>query len=333
MLIRIFKIAHWYTPLLMLAVGALLWLDVFINPAAAISKISDTGGPFYEILRPLLTDYPIVSVTLSFILLVVQAILLNLVATSKSFTERFSALPGLFYLVLMCSTSIMIAPHPVLFANLFLILALDKLFDVQQEEHVAKQVFNTGFMIALAALFHYPAIVFLLALIASIFVFYLVSFRTIIAAIIGFITPFAFLALYYYITDMLVEWLAHLTISIKPLLVFELETGIYQKAFIAAVSLLSVFSFLRLQLIYKSSKPIRIRKRITVLVLYFLVSVASFLVVVNHVYVHYGIMLIPLSIALAVFFYDLRNTRLAEIVFIILFILILASRYAGYLIF
>ncbi len=333
MLIRTFKTAHWYTPLLMIVIGALLWLDVFVNPAAAISKISDTGGPFYEILRPFIFNNPAISVILAFILLVAQAIILNLVATSKSFTERYSALPGLLYLVLMCSTTVMIAPHPVLFANVFLIVALNKLFDLQKEEHVAKQVFNVGFLVAVAALFHYPVIVLFLALVMSIFVYYMANIRTIIAALIGLLTPFAFLSLYYFVTEMFFEWITRLTISVEPMLVFELDTGVYQKAFIAVLAMLSIFAFLRLQLIYKSTKPIRIRKRITVLLLFFLASVASFLVVADHVYVHYGIMLIPLSIALAVFFYDLRNTRLAEIVFSVLFILILASRYAGYLIF
>ncbi len=333
MLIRIFKKAQWHTPLLMIFIGVLLWLDVLIDPTSAISRISDPAPPLYEMIRPMIINSPIIAVVLSLIMLIAQAVIINFVATAKSFTDRYSALPGLLYLILMCSTTVMIAPHPVLFANIFLILALNKLFDVQQDEHVMKQVFNVGFLIAIAALFHYPAIFLFLALILSVFVYYLVSVRTIVAAFIGLLTPFAFLALYYYLTDMFLEWITHLTISVEPMLVFQLDTGVYQKAFIAIVAMLSVFAFLRLQLIYKSTKPIRIRKRITVLVLFFLASVASFLVVADHVYVHYGIMLIPLSIALAVFFYDLRNTRLAEIVFSVLFILILASRYAGYLIF
>ncbi len=333
MLIRTFKKAQWYTPLLMLLLGALLWLDVFIDPSLAISKISNPAGPFFEMLRPMIINNPLIAVILSFMLLIIQAIILNHVATSKNFTERYSALPGLFYLMLMCSTTIMIAPHPVLFANFFLIHALNKLFDVQQQEHVIKQVYNVGFLIALAALFHYPVIVLFLALIMGIFVYYLVNIRTIIAAVIGLLTPFAFLALYFFLTDMFLEWITHLTISVEPMLVFQLKTGVYQKAFIAILAMLSVFAFLRLQLIYKSTKPIRIRKRITVLVLFFLASVASFLVVADHIYVHYGIMLIPLSIALAVFFYEMSNTRKAEIVFSILFILVLASRYAGYLVF
>ncbi len=333
MLIHVFKIAQWYTPLLMIAIGALLWLDVFVNPTAAISKIADTGGPFYEMLRPFISNNPLVAVILSFILLIVQAIILNLVATSKSFTERYSALPGLLYLTLMCSITAMIAPHPMLFANLFLILALDRMFDVQQEEHVSKQVYNVGFLIAMASLFHYPAIFLFAALIFSVFVYYLVSVRTIIASLLGLITPFAFLALYFFLMDEFLNWFKNLTVSIQPMLVFQLDISIYQKAFIAVVGLLAIFAFLRLQLIYKATKPIRIRKRITVLLLFFLVSVASFIVVVNHVYVHFGIMLIPLSIALAVFFYDLRNSRLAEIVFSILLVLILSSRYGGYLVF
>ncbi len=333
MIVRVFKKVSWYSQLLLVLIGVLLWFSAFLAPAKSINGIADPAAPLYELIRPLLLQYQLTAVITALILVIIQAFVVNHLATTKSFTDRYSLLPGVLYLLLMSSTTVMIAPHPVLFANTFLIPALSKLLDAYDEEHYMKEIFNIGFLIAIAGLFYYPALTLFLALIISIFMYYIVNLRTLIAAFIGLLTPFIFLSVYFFLRDMFAEWLAEFQIVVQPFLVFELETDIYQKAFIGVLTLLAFFAFFRLQVIYKSTKPIRIRKRITILLLFFVISVASFLVAVDHIYVHYGILIIPLSIALAVFFYDLRNSKLSEVLFGILLLLVIAARFASYYIF
>lgn len=333
MLVRVFRKTDWYSPILFVIIGLLLWFDAILAPGNAINSITDPAGPLFELIRPLLEEYPVMAVISAMLLLFIQSIAINHVATSKSFTDRYSLLPGVLYLLLMSSTTVMISPNPVLFANSFLIPALSKLFIAYDEDHYIKEIFNIGFLIAIAGLFYYPALTLFLALLISIFMYYIVSLRTIIAAFIGVLTPFVFLTVYYYLRDTLHYQVEKLHIVLQPLLVFELETGIYQKAFIGVIFLLSFFAFFRLQVVYKFTKPIRIRKRITILLLFFFISVVSFLLAVGHIHVHYGIINIPLSIALAVFFYDLGNRRLSEIVFGILLLLVFAARFASYFMF
>lgn len=330
MFVRVFRKVNWFSEALLVLIGVLLWFSAFLAPEKSIDGIADPAAPLFELIRPLLTQYQLAAVITALILVLIQAFLVNHLATTKNFTDRFSLLPAIIYLMLMSSTTIMIAPHPVLFANSFLIPALGKLLDAYDEEHYMKEIFNIGLLIALAGLFYYPALTLFLALIISIFMYYIVNVRTLIAAFIGLLTPFVFLSVYYFMRDMFADWLADFQIVVKPFLVFELETDIYQKAFIVVLTLLSFFAFFRLQVIYKFTKPIRIRKRITILLLFFVISVVSFLLAVDHIYVHYGILIIPLSIALAVFFYDLRNTKLSEVLFGILLLLVIAARFASY---
>lgn len=330
MLVRIFKKSHWYSPLLLLIAAALLWLDAFISPDKAIGSISESGNALYNILLPAITAYPGMAVAIAFLLLLMQVFMINNVATSKGFTDRYSALPGLIYLLLMCSSAGMIAPNPVLFANAFLIPAVNKLLNVYEDEHAIKEVFNISFLIALASLFFLPALAFFLALILSIFIYYIVSMRTIIAAVFGLITPFFFLSLYFFMQEGL--FLLHYDpdVTIKPLIIFDVDINIYEKMFTVALSLLSFFSILRLQLVYKGTKPIRIRKRISMLLMVLLFSVLSYALAVDNIHVHYGMIIIPLSITLSVFFYDIRNTRLTELLFGVFLLLVLAGRFSGY---
>lgn len=330
MLVRIFKKSHWYSPLLLLIASVLLWLDVFISPDKAIETISGSGNALYNMLLPAITAYPGTAVVIAFLLLLLQVFMINYVATSKGFTDRYSALPGLIYLLLMSSTAGMIAPNPVILANVFLIPAVNKLLNVYENEHVIKEVFNISFLIALASLFFVPALAFFLVLILSIFVYYIASIRSILAAITGLITPYFFLSLYFFMQDGQILLNLDHNIEIEPLAIFSLDVNIYEQVFIVVLSLLSFFSILRLQLAYRSTKPIRVRKRITMLMIILLFSVLSYVLAIDNIHVHYGIIMIALSIALAVFFYDIRYNRFTEVLFALFVLIAVAGRFSGY---
>lgn len=331
MLVRIFKKSHWYSPLLLLLAAALLWMDAFISPGKAIDTIIGSGNALYNVLLPAIKSYPGLAVATTFFLLMLQVFMINHVATTKGFTDRYSALPGLIYLLLMSSTEGMIAPNPVILANAFLIPAVNKLLNVYEDEHVIKEVFNISFLIALASLFFLPALAFFLALLLSIFVYYIASFRAIFAAMAGLIAPYFFLSLYFFIQTGQVFLNFNYDAEIQPLAIFELDVNIYEQVFVVILSLLSFFSILRLQLAYRSTKPIRVRKRITMLIIILLFSVLSYVLAIDNIHVHYGMVMIALSIALSVFFYDIRYNKFTEVLFAIFMLLALAGRFSGYL--
>jgi hypothetical protein len=333
MLVRIFKKSHWYSPLLLLFIAALLWMDAFLYPERAIDTISGPGNAFYEMVFPLMTAYPRAAVTFAFILLMMQVYMINYVATSKEFTDRYSALPGLTYLLLMCSTAAMIAPHPVLFANAFLIPAVNKLLNAYENEQIAKQVFNIGFLIAMASLFFLPALAFFPVLIVSVIIYYIVNLRRIIASFLGLFTPYFFLSLYYFMKTASFLPPDMMDIDIHPLGIFYLDVNIYEQVFIVVLSLLSFFSILRLQLVYKGTKPIRIRKRITMLIIILLFSVLSYVMSNDNIQVHFGMVMVSLSIALSVFFFDIRKRRFTEILFGLFVLLTLAGRFSDHLLY
>lgn len=330
MLLRIFHKSHWYTPVLLLLVAATLWMDAFFNPERALETISGSGFGLYELLLPKMYKYPTASIVLAFLMLIVQVFLLNYAATAKGFTDRYAALPGLVYLLLMSSTEGMIAPHPVLFANLFLIPAVIKLFNAYEGEHIIKEVFNIGFLTAMSSLFFFPALAFFMVLIVSVFIYYIVNLRRIIGAFIGLLTPYFFFSLYFFMLEENIQLPADLSVSMQMMSVFDLDINVFEQVFIALLSLLSVFSILRLQLVYKATKPIRIRKRITMLLIVLLFSVLSYMLSIDNIHVHYGIIVIPLSIALSVFFYDFRHHRFSELLFGLFVLMVLASRFSGY---
>ncbi len=327
MLVSVFRKIQWHTPLLLLLIGGVFWLTGFLDPVCHADLMAADNAPFFRWLSPLIVRFPIASLIIALLLLFGQSFLINHIAAENSFTDRFSALPALIYLLLMSSSPGLISLHPVLLANTFLLLAMNKMFDVYKEHQVMLEVYNVGLLIAVASLFYYPAFMFLLLLLFSLLVYYLFSLRALMAAMIGVFTPFLFLGVYYYLTDTLAVRMEAINLFVWPPPLFSQTMGVYQQAFAIGLGVIVLFSFLRLWLVFFPEQPIRMRKRVRVLFFFLLTALLSYLLAGDYLHIHHGLMMLPLSLSLAVFFSGMRQKKLAEGLFLLLFILVVISRF------
>lgn len=325
MLIRIFKQNAPLTPILLLVVGLLLWADGFIF-YKKVSLVVDDPAPLYGLFASMLQGLPLLSLVFAFALLMLQVFIVNYIAQANSLLSRPSWLPGFLYLVLMSSDPSLISFHPLLPANLFLLIALARALLAYSEGDVMPEVFNVGFLIALAGLFYFPALVFFLWLIPVLGLYFLLHLRGLAAAIMGFLTPFFFLFTYFYLSDQLEGRLEQMLAQYDPLLILEQSYSLFSTIMIIFLALLSFLAFMKLTMVYIKDKPVRIRKRFRVLIFFFVFSLLSILVVTDYFDVHHGLMMIPLSIVLSVFFMEMKRKWLAEVVFYLFLALVIAGK-------
>ncbi len=333
MILPFFRRFQWFTPLWYTGLAGILWLASFLLPQPIATGPVADYGPFYAALLPLMSGAPALAFAGSFLLLLLQVFLINHITTSGELTDRFSALPGLLYLVLMSSTPALCSPHPVLFANLFLLIGLGKIFSNYDERQALPEGFNVAALISLAGLFYYPALFLFLALLMALFVYYLLSLRVFVAAFLGLLLPFGFLATYYFLRGSLPARVDGFLAWVHSGLWSGWETGIFDKVYAAVLIVLSLISLLRLFWVYMPGKPIRIRKRIRALLWLFVVSALSWLVLSGTSAIHHGLIMIPLGICLSVFFDDMKNRKLAGLVFSVLLLMVLGMHARAYFMF
>jgi hypothetical protein len=327
MLIKSFKKSGQIDPLILVLVALLLWIDGFLFFGQHHWTVV-APAPLYQVVLPFVSNFPLLQVVLAFLLLLLQAFMINHVTTSKGLMERHTLLPALIYVVLMSSDFNMLALHPVLIANFFLILAINKIFDTFSEKDVPLEVFNVGFLVALAGLFYYPAMLFFFLAVVALFVYMVGNIRGIMATFIGFLTPLLFLFVFFYLTDQLQQRLDAIFSYPQPFLVFYQNYGYYSQAFILVLAGLAFFSFLSVLFGQAADKPVRIRKRFVVLVWFFAFALLSALVATGFFEVHYAMMLIPLSVFIAVFFMEMKKPFWAELSFSLLVLLIIVGKLA-----
>lgn len=324
MLIKTFNKSRPGLYLLLPFLGLLLWLDAFVLYKQT-EVVSLSAAPFYGWMAGWLDSYRLLNVSFAFLFLVVQSFLINFIASRHDLLERTSFLAGLFYLVLMSSSFSLLHLHPALFANFFLILALDKIFKAYGEEEVFLEVFNVGLLIGIATLFYYPSIFFLLVLAYALIIYYVFSLRGIMAALLGFFTPIFFLSLGLYLKGTLTEDVQSTLGEISFFEVFYNPVNAYGLMFLGFIIFLVLITLVP-GLGWVQEKAIRVRKRYYVMVFFFIVSVLSLIFSNYHYKSHLALLLVPVSIIAGNRFALFKKRWWPETIFVIMVFIIILGK-------
>jgi len=313
--------------MLLLIIAIVMWLDGFIFYSRTSLQL-DSVAPLYGAVAHAFNEWKFLSVLLSFLFMILQAFMFNRVIADKNLVDRNSWLPALLYIVLMSFSFNLFGLHPIWFANFFLIIALDKMFEVFKGESANIEIFNIGFFVSMASLFYFPALSFIFLIISALIIYYLVRIKELLASIIGLALPYIFVALYYYWFDMLevkVDQLQGVKLNLELLSIQIVPYGWVSILLVGTTALISV---IRIYLGSLRDKPIRIRNRYYVLLVYLLIAIISSLFAGNSFSIHYGIIMLPLAAIIAGFFQLNKRSLVNEIIFSLLLLLILLGKLA-----
>ncbi len=333
MIVKKFISGNRFLPAFLVVWSLFLWADAFLFYKEVSFSVTEKPAPLYELVILIFRNLAFINVMTAFVFVVVQAFMVNNLLTSKNLVERNSYLPALLYVTLMSFSFNMFGLNPVIFANFFIIIALDKIFDVYNEEEVFLEVFNVGLLIGIATLFYLPSFVFYLLLLVALAVYYLINIRGFLSSLLGFLTPAFFIGVYYYMSDQFDNRLEMFIENIQVFQVFSYKFSNYVLIFMAFLFLVSLFAFVKTYATYVNGKPVRIRKRFTVIAYFVLFSLLSYLFVFDFPVEHFAIMTIGLSPVIAVLFQEIRRKSIKEIIFSLIVILIIMGKlnYLGYL--
>lgn len=181
-------------------IGVLLWLPALLAPPALSAE---HAMPLYELAAGWLADWPPAAAVSGLLLAVGGAFLLNYIITAHEVLARPSYLTALFYLILVSCTPQMLTLHPLLFSNIFIMLAVHNLFSSYRRDTAFGPAFDAGFLISLATLFYLPSIVIFPVIWVGLTVLRPFIWREWVISLFGLIVPFMFAAVYFFWFDKL----------------------------------------------------------------------------------------------------------------------------------
>ncbi len=322
MLLKIYRGIGPGTIIVIIISLVLVWLQPLLNPVQPSLFHNDNPAPLYSLLISLFNGRPLAGIVFSMILIIVTGIYLVNFNTRLFFINERTFLPASLYVLLsgyIYSNQVL---NPVLPASLLLLVAIDRLILSYRKPGIAYNLFDASLIIGITALIYTSIIWFYLLIIIGIIMFRSFNFREILISFIGLITPFIILYAFYYFTGrditLLNQFFLNSFLTDVPEYYWSTEFIIISSinAFIFLLSLIHLWSIF-------NTKKIRSRKIfslftwmfILTVVIYFLVPAAS----VGLMYV----LLIPIVYFLSHYLVMIRNKKIANYLFAIIFLSVL----------
>ena len=137
---------------------------------------------------------------LALILVLIQALLVNVIVAKYRMARSVSLYPGVFYILIASSFPVFLHLSPLLLANTFLLLAIYELYNTYKKYSSAGELYNIGLWIGIAALFYYSMLVFLLAAIVGFTIVRSFKLKEMMMLLLGVLSAYWLLAVWYFFT-------------------------------------------------------------------------------------------------------------------------------------
>ncbi|MFC3365017.1 DUF6427 family protein [Pedobacter fastidiosus] len=258
---------------------------------------------------------PITNIFIATVLVYIQALIFNRVINNHNLLAKPSFLPGLMYIA---GTSLFLdfmVLSPALISNFLLIWVIDKFLKLAKSANSITTVFDIGMIIALGTLIYFPFMATLLMIFLALLLFRSFNWREWIAGLIGFITVFFFVAVYYYWNNNLGSFYQ----IWKPLgnkfpSVFKINYNDY--LVLIPVAIIIILASLQLRENFFRSF-ISTRKGFQMLFFMFLVAGASFYLKPNFSIWHFLLCVPPGAVLLAYYFSNAKKRWFYETLFLL----------------
>ncbi|WP_316796844.1 DUF6427 family protein [Pedobacter agri] len=249
------------------------------------------------------------------VIIFVQALIFNSIINNHNLLAKPSFLPALMYITGMSLFMPFMILSPALISNFFLIWVIDKFLKLGKSANSITTVFDIGMIIGIGTLIYFPFMAMLLMIFLALLLFRSFDWREWIAGLVGFITVFFFLAVFYYWRDNLSSFYQ----IWKPLgnkfpSVFTVNYNDY--LVLIPVAIIIVLASLQLRENFFRSF-ISTRKGFQLLFFMFIVAGASFYLKPNFRTWHFLLCVPPGSVLLAYYFSNAKKRWFYETLFVL----------------
>lgn len=324
MIISVFKRDYIPQLLFIVAVSALLWLKAFIHPELLPVNI-EPYSLFYGSLAMFAASHPTVTVVISFMVVLLQGFFLNYIFAANKLSNPMSLFPMFIYVVLMSLHFGNQTFTPMLFTNMFLLLAMHNMLQCYNQSVSFEKIFNASFCLSLTFLFYFPAIYLIVLMVLVLVIYRLYYWREWVVMFLGIIAPFFVLFTYYFLTDGLETVFTNLSLKMLTIAptVNLLNTG---EIIVSAVFLIFIMvSFFSTVGQLSDNVVIYRKKTVIILLLYILGIIFSLYEVVFPINVQN--FAIPMTFTMMLFFLSQRKAKVSNTVFMVFLLASFASVY------
>ena len=303
--------------ILLLAIYTLLMrLAIFyqIPPELSFEFLEPYAKLFIQI--PVSPFSPLSNILFAALIVFGQALHFNRIINNHALLAKPTYLPALLYITGSSLFLQFLILSPPLICNFLLIWIMDKFLKIGKNQNAMMTMFDIGMIIAIGTLIYFPFIVLLIMLWLALLLYRSFNWREWVSGIIGFLTIFFFIAVFYYWNDNLAQFykiwrpLANKFPSV-------LKINLNDYLVLIPVTLIIILASLQLRENFFRSF-ISTRKAFQMLFFMFVVSIISFYTKPDFRVYHFLLSVPPGAVLLAYYFSNAKKRWFYESLFALL---------------
>jgi hypothetical protein len=255
------------------------------------------------------------------VIVFIQALLLNHLVNHYNLLGKPTFLPALMYVTSSALFTPFLVLSPPLLCNFLVIWMLFKLFSFYKSNDVKSTAYDLGMIVAIGSVIYLPFIYLFLVLWIALIIFRPLSWREVIAGVVGYATIFFFLAVYYYLNNSLGQFYSiWLPLGTK----FPGSINIHYYSYIVLIPVIVILGlcFVKLQQNFFKSY-VQVRKSFQLLFVVFLVAGLSFYVKTPFNLNHFLLCAVPCAVFFSYYFLYAKNKWFYESLYLLLLISII----------
>lgn len=310
-MIGIFKQKSSGNAFVLLLYALVLKFPLFLHPVAFLE--SKDSNYIYQILSDFLTPVaqhaPVALSVIAFILFFTQATLLNRIANSLKLFPRASFFVGMSYLLVSSMIRDWSAFSAPLVVNSIMIWIWYRMIGLYNNPAPKTAIYNVGLMVGLLPLIYTPAAIFILLLAVALIITRPPKVTEWLVALLGLLTPYYFLFVYLFLHD---RWQNKIFIPSIHFHRPEVGSAVWLITGLAllAIPLVAGGFFVQSNL---NKMLIQVRKAWGLLLFFIISFLLMLLVYPANNYLHWMLMIVPVSAFHAATYFYTRAKWLASL--------------------
>ena len=300
-----------------------LWIPAFVTQFGD-TAVGTPTTPLYNLIAGLFDSSSSAMTVLTFIVFSLCVLFFNSMLSVNQLVTRNSSI-GAFVLVLcMCCVQIRDEYYPFLLASTFIMMAMQTIYLIYQSEKPESYLMNTGFFVALASMFYYPAIILIIWVLLSLMIMNIRELKHYLIPIIGFLLPYFIMLICVYFNHTLIEkyhdyLLAFNDFGFEKLGLTTMET--------VALVLVFVFMGLSLMMIRSGNADNSVGTRKKVNVTLWLFGFSFMMLFLQKPVVCNGLIFMVLAVFISMSLCYVKKSKIIDIALIVLMLAIIANQY------
>ena len=322
MLLRLFRSFQPVIIILIPLMGILIWMQSFSGVPQRVFFFDIQQQPLFALFYNLLENQSFLSSLTTFVFVLIGGFLLVRLNTIYIFIPDRTYMPALFFLLIAGSYIPLQRLNPSVFGVIFLLLALDKIFQGYRREGLIYNSFEAAFLIAIGSMF-YTGLFFLLPLVWIGLAFFRPGYwKEWFFSIIGFVLPYLFLFSWYYLTGKSITGYLESLANIFTSDADNTAIRFHYAAFYTYTGILVLLSSAHIVGVLPLKK-ILARRSYIIFFWNFALGTVSFLLLPALSYEMLPLIAVPVSLLLSHYFMETRSKLAGEILLIFFFLLVI----------